>query len=79
MPPECPTCLSAHDWREPCETRGMLKRLRERVREQEAELRALRALARPSYMPTESVSVPAITTTLCNHSAGICNACAPTT
>jgi hypothetical protein len=54
MPPECPACLAHHEWGSPCVARGLVKRLRARVREQEDELRALRALVRPTYMPEDS-------------------------
>lgn len=78
MPLECPDCLLAHDYRLACiEDLKMIRRLRARIRQQEDELRALRAITRPDYTPTESASVPAIITTLCDHSGGICNACAP--
>ena len=47
---ECPTCLTHHGWDKPCQTHGLILRLQNRIREQEDELRALRAITRPDYM-----------------------------
>lgn len=58
MPPECPNCLTHHEPMWPCDERGLVERLRERVREQADELQALRAISRPTYMETEIGSVP---------------------
>jgi hypothetical protein len=47
VPPECPRCLTHHSWSHPCTEDGMVERLRARIREQGAELRARRAAMRP--------------------------------